>query len=294
MINDNAEMLTRDVMTVMAQTRDPRLREIMTSLVTHLHSFVRDTRLTEQEFREAAALVAQLGQQTTDTHNEVVLIAGSLGVSALVCLLNNGDQGTTETSHSLLGPFWRLHSPRMANGGSIVRSPTPGAAMRVTFTVVDRTGRPIEGANVDIWHSSPVGLYENQDAAQVDMNLRGTFTTDAQGKIWFTSVRPSGYPIPTTGVVGKLLAAQDRHPYRPAHVHALVFKPRYKTLISQIYADDDERIHSDVQFGVTSALLGRFVQHDVSAHGLAAPWFSLDHTLIAEAGEAVLPRPPIK
>jgi catechol 1,2-dioxygenase len=294
MINDNAEMLTRDVLAVMSQTRDPRLREIMTSLAEHLHGFIRDTRLTEQEFRDATALIAQMGQQTSDTHNEVVLMAGSLGVSSLVCLLNNGDNGATETSQNLLGPFWRMHSPRTANGGSIVRSPTPGAALRVAFTVVDRDGRPVEGVDVDIWHSSPVGLYENQDVDQADMNLRGTFTTDAGGKIWFTSVKPAGYPIPTTGVVGQLLSAQDRHPYRPAHVHALAFKPGYKTLISQVYADDDPRLHTDAQFGVTRALLGRFVRHDVADAGLAAPFYSLEHTLVLESGEATLPRPPIK
>jgi catechol 1,2-dioxygenase len=293
-INSQAD-LTADVMTVMAQTRDPRLREMLTALVKHLHGFVREVKLTEAEFREAAALVAKLGQQTTDTHNEVVLIAGSLGVSSLVCLLNNGDGGATETSHSLLGPFWRMHAPRVENGGSIVRSDTPGAPMVVTFTVVDRQGRPIEGADVDIWHSSPVGLYENQDPAQADMNLRGVFTTNAQGKIWFRSVRPSGYPIPTTGVVGALLAAQDRHPYRPAHVHAMVFKAGFKTLISQIYADDDERITSDVQFGVTRALLGRFVRHEPTpGRDMAGPTYTLDHTLIMETGEAVLPKPPIK
>lgn len=294
MIIDTIDTLAKDVLAVMAQTRDPRLREIMTSLVTHLHSFVRETRLTEQEFRDATALVARLGQQTTDTHNEVVLMAGSLGVSSLICLINNGDNGATETSHNLLGPFWRMNSPRMANGASIVRSATPGAAMRVTFSVVDRNGRPVEGADVDIWHSSPVGLYENQDDQQADMNLRGTFTTDAQGKIWFNSVRPAGYPIPTTGVVGQLLAAQDRHPFRPAHVHALAFKPGFKTLISQIYADDDERIATDVQFGVTRALLGRFVRHETAEAGMPAPHYTLDHTLIMEAGEATLPRPPIK
>jgi catechol 1,2-dioxygenase len=266
----------------------------MTLLVKHLHGFVREAKLTEGEFREATELLARLGRQTTDAHNEVVLMAGSLGVSSLVCLLNNGDNGATATSHNLLGPFWRMDAPRVENGGSIVRSETSGAPMVVTFTVLDRKDQPVCGANVDIWHSSPAGLYENQDPEQFEMNLRGQFRTDERGQIWFRSVRPAGYPIPTTGVVGQLLAAQDRHPFRPAHVHALVFKPGFKTLISQVYADDDARIQSDVQFGVTTALLGRFVRHDTADRNVPAPWFSLDHTLIIEEGEAVLPRPPIK
>src|SRR5204863_274406 len=161
----------------------------------------RDVSLTEAEFRDAAAIVAELGRLSTDTHNEVILMAGSLGVSSLVCLLNNGDQGNTETAQSLLGPFWRLNSPRVENGGSIVRSDTPGAPLFVSARVVDGAGNPIAGAEVDIWHASPVGLYENQDPEQAEMNLRGKFTSDADGRFGFRSVMMIGYPIPTDGVV---------------------------------------------------------------------------------------------
>lgn len=297
MINDSAEAVTRDAMQVMAQTPDPRLREIMTSLARHLHAFVTDVRLTEEEFREATAYLKVMGELTNDKHNEFVLMAGSLGVSSLVCLLNNGDNGATETSQNLLGPFWRMNSPRTGNGSSILRSPTPGPAMLVTLTFEDRQGRPVSGADVDIWHTSPDGLYENQDALQADMNLRGKFTTDDRGKIWFSSVKPAGYPIPADGVVGKLLAAQQRHPYRPAHIHALAFKEGYKTLITQIYADDDPRLHTDVQFGVTRALLGRFIRHgepNPDHPAISTPWYTLEHTLILEPGIAILPRPPIR
>ncbi|MFH1345182.1 MAG: dioxygenase [Pseudomonadota bacterium] len=282
---------------VMQQTSDPRLREIMVSLVKHLHGFVRDVRLTEAEFREAAAVIGELGKLTTDSHNEIILMAGSLGVSSLVCLLNNGDQGNTETAQSLLGPFWRLNSPRVENGGCIVRSDTPGAPLFVTARVVDPSGRPIAGAEVDIWHASPVGLYENQDPEQAEMNLRGKFTSDADGRFWFRSVMMVGYPIPTNGVVGRLLKQQSRHPYRPAHLHALIFKPGFKVLISQVYDPADPHIDSDVQFGVTQALIGDFVRHDEphpSASDVGAPWFSLDYDYRMEVGDAVLPRPPIK
>jgi catechol 1,2-dioxygenase len=294
MIIERQDQLTDGALAVMEQTSDARLREIMVSLIRHLHGFVRDVRLTEAEFRDAAAILAALGQQTTDSHNEVVLMAGSLGVSSLVCLLNNGDAGTTETSQSLLGPFWRLNSPKVENGGSIVRSDTPGPAVFVDLRVVDRQGRPIAGAEVDIWHSSPVGLYENQDPDQVEMNLRGKFTTDEDGRIWFRSVKPAGYPIPTDGVVGRLLAAQGRHPFRPAHIHALVFKEGYKTLTSQVYADDDPHLETDVQFGVTQALVGRFERHDEPRAEADPPWYSLAYTFVMEPGEARLPRPPIR
>ena len=297
MIIEREQDVTAAALAVMEQTSDPRLRQIMVSLVKHLHAFVRDVRLTEKEFRDATAIVAELGKLTTDTHNEVVLMAGSLGVSSLVCLLNNGDNGNTETDQSLLGPFWRLNSPRVENGGSIVRSGTPGAPLFVNGRVVDRDGCPIPGAEVDVWHASPVGLYENQDPDQADMNLRGKFTTDQDGCFAFRSVMMVGYPIPTNGVVGRLLEAQGRHPYRPAHLHALIFKPGFKTLISQVYDPADPHIDSDVQFGVTKALIGKFQRHDTphpTTPDVIAPWYSLDHTYRLEAGEAVLPRPPIK
>src|SRR6185369_16096383 len=179
MLIERQQDVTPAVLEVMERTRDPRLREIMVSLIKHLHGFVRDVRLTEAEFREAAAILVEIGQRSNDTHNEAILMAGSLGVSSLVCLLNNGDKGNTETAQSLLGPFWRLNSPRVENGSSIVRSDTRGAALFVTARVVDGAGNPIAGAEVDIWHASPVGLYENQDPEQAEMNLRGKFTSDA-------------------------------------------------------------------------------------------------------------------
>jgi catechol 1,2-dioxygenase len=297
MIIKSQQDVTIAATAAMEQTSNPRLREIMVSLVKHLHGFIRDTRLTEAEFREATAILGEMGRLTTDTHNEMVLMAGSLGASSLVCLLNNGDDGNTETSQSLLGPFWRLNSPRVENGGCIVRSDTPGPALFVRAKVVDAAGQPISGAEVDVWQASPVGLYENQDPDQADMNLRGKFSTDAEGHFWFRSVLMVGYPIPTDGVVGRLLKLQNRHPYRPAHLHALIYKPGFKVLISHVYDPADPNIESDAQFGVTQALIGDFVRHDEphpSARDVAAPWYSLDYLYRMEAGEAVLPRAPIK
>jgi len=289
--------VTPVVLAAMAQTANPRLREILTALVKHLHAFVREARLTEVEFREATAILNEIGQLQTDSHNEFVLMSGSLGVSSLVCLLNNGDKGQTETSQSLLGPFWRLNSPRVENGGTIIRSDTPGTPLFVQAKVIDRDGRPVVAAEVDVWHASPVGLYENQDPEQAEMNLRGKFTTDDDGRFWFRTVKMVGYPIPVDGVVGRLLKAQGRHPYRPAHLHALIFKQGYKTLISQVFDPSDPNIGSDVQFGVTSALTGNFERHDEphpTDADIRGPWFSLDYTYVMEPGDAVLPRPPIK
>ena len=296
MMIERQEDVTPAVLAVMERTRDPRLREIMVSLIRHLHGFVRDVRLTEAEFREAAAILNDIGKQTNDTHNEMILMAGSLGVSSLVCLLNNGDYGQTETTQNLLGPFWRMNSPVTENGGSILRSNTPGDPLFMTGIVQDKQGRPVAGAEVDIWHSSPVGYYENQDPTQADMNLRGKFTTDERGRFWFRSIKPAGYPIPTDGVVGRVLRAQDRHPMRPAHVHALIFKEGYKTQTSQVYVDDDPHLQTDVQFGVTRSLVGDYRRHEEPHPGGAVngPWYSLDYVFVLEPGTAVLPKPPIK
>jgi catechol 1,2-dioxygenase len=297
MIIGNLDDVTADAIAAMQRTENLRLREIMVSLVKHLHGFVREVRLTEPEFRQAAVILNEIGKLSSDSHNEPVLMAGSLGVSSLVCLLNNGDGGNTETSQSLLGPFWRLNSPHVANGGTIVQSDTPGDPLIVTARVVDRSGAPIAGAEVDVWHASPIGLYENQDPEQVEMNLRGKFTTDANGRFWFSTIKMVGYPIPTDGVVGRLLRAQNRQPKRPAHLHALIFKPGFKVLISQVYDPKDPNIEVDPQFGVTKALLGDYVRHDEphpSDAAIRSPWYALDYTYVMEPGEAVLPQPPIK
>jgi catechol 1,2-dioxygenase len=288
--------LTDKVLAAMRGAASPRLRELMTALVRHLHAFAREVRLTEEEFETGIAFLNRIGQSTHDAHNEGMLFSDAVGFSTLVCLLNNGRNGATETASALLGPFWRMNSPRTANGASIVRSPTPGPALFAECWVRDPQGRPIAGVEVDVWQASPVGLYENQDPDQADMNLRGKFTTNAAGKFSFRSVKPAGYPVPTDGPVGELLQAQNRDPYRPAHLHFLAYKPNYKTLITQLFVDDDEHLESDVVFGVTPDLIGDYRRHDEQRPDRAAepPWCSLQYTLVMEPGSAKLPQPPIK
>ena len=296
MLIKRQEDVTDAVVDAFKNTADPRLREILVALVKHLHAFARDVHLTEEEFQTAVQYVVALGQKTTDTHNEAVLMSGSLGFSTLICLLNNGNNGQTETTANLLGPFWRMNSPRTENGGSIVRSPTPGPVLFVNAVVRDQSGKPIEGAEVDVWHSSPEGFYEQQDPKQADMNLRGKFITDAQGRFGFRSVKPAGYPIPIDGPVGDLVRATGRHHYRPAHLHFLIFKPGFKTLISQIYVNDDDKLETDVQFGVTRALIGDYVRHDggAPAADVTGEWYSLEQTFAMEPGKSRLPKPPIQ
>jgi hydroxyquinol 1,2-dioxygenase len=295
MIIETEKDVTKAVLAELAKAPNPRFREIMSAFVRHLHDFAREVKLTEEEFREAMAYVVKTGQASNATHNEAVLISGSLGFSQLIVMLNNGDNGG-DTDASLLGPFWRMHSPVTENGSSIVRSPTPGEALFVNAWFKDRAGKPIAGAEVDVWHSSTEGFYENQDPVQADMNLRGKFTTDGNGHISFRSIKPAGYPIPIDGPTGDLLRAQGRHNMRPAHLHFLAAKDGFKTLISQIYVQDDKFLETDVQFGVTRRLVGNYVRHDNEkppAPDVTGPWYSLDYDFVMEPGSTKLPRPPI-
>ena len=296
-IIDGVDDVTPAVVAAMAQAPNARVRELAESFVRHMHAFAREVKLTEAEYDIGIDFLNRIGKSTNDHHNEGILFSDAIGFSTLVCLLNNGAHGATETAAALLGPFWRMNSPRTENGGSTVRSPTPGPELFAACTIKDAKGAPIAGVEVDVWQSSPVGLYENQDDTQADMNLRGKFVTDAQGRFGFRSVKPAGYPVPTDGPVGDMLRAQRRHPYRPAHLHFLAFKPGFKTLVTQVFVSDDQYLKTDAVFGVTQALVGDFQRHDSGtppAPGVAAPWYTLDYTLYMEPGEAKLPVAPIK
>ena len=293
---DSEASVTPVVLAAMSSTPDARLREIMSAFVRHMHAFAREVRLNEAEFELGLDFLNRIGQTTDDAHNEGVLFSDAIGLSTLVCLLNNGNAGATETAAALLGPFWRMNSPRTENGGSILRSDTAGPALFTYGRITDPHGQPLPNVEVDVWQASPVGLYENQDDNQADMNLRGKFVTDADGRFWFRSVKPAGYPVPTHGPVGELLRAQERHPYRPAHLHVLGFKAGYKTLITQVFVDDDPHLDSDVVFGVTEHLIGRFRagEGDPLAPGVIGPWYRLDYDFVMQPGDAKLPVPPIK
>jgi len=299
MIIKTPQDITASVLKELEGTSDSRFKEIMQSAVKHLHAFVSETRLTETEYQRVCAVIAKLGQMTNESHNEVVLAGGSLGISALVCLLNNGEtssDGEFQTTANMLGPFWRDDSPLCENGATLARGQTNGDPIFVKAWVKDRSGQPVCDAMVDVWHTSADGFYENQDPSQVDMNLRGRFKTNQDGLIEFRSVKPSGYPVPVNGPVGDLLKMQGRHNMRPAHIHFLIFKEGYKTQFSQVYSKDDPYIESDVQFGVTKSLLANYVQHTTPAPdpSLRGTWYSLEHTFVIDKGLASLPRAPIQ
>jgi catechol 1,2-dioxygenase len=294
MILDNETQVTEAVLAALAGTPDPRLREIFGSLIRHLHAFLRETRPTEEEYYAGLRFISELGKHTGTDRNETIIAADTLGLSTLACLLNN-TIGAHRTDPALLGPFWRKNAPRRQNGDSIVYSPTPGPAVFVSGHVMNTDRSPIPGARVDVWHASPVGFYENQDPQQAEYNLRGVFTTDVEGRYWFRTVKPAGYPVPEDGPVGEMLQATARHPYRPAHFHYMVTHPGYRTLITQVFADDDEHLDSDVTFSVVRSLVGKFRKQDGKppADDVTGPWYTLEYDLYLQPGEMRIPVPPI-
>jgi len=293
-----AESVLPLVLQAMSRTPDARLRELMASLTSHLHAFILETRVTEEEFERAVKFIIDIGQATDEKTNEVILAADLLGISSLVAILNNPAPHASHDAHAqeeaashaaLLGPFWRANAPFCQAGDNIARGNTQGTPLDVRGVVYDKHGQPLAGATVDVWHASPVGLYENQDDAQENMNLRGRFKTDAHGAYHFKTVRPAGYPVPTHGPCGDLLRAQLRHPNRPAHLHFMVSTPGHKVLITQVFADGDANLTSDPVFGVTAPLVGQFEERLIDGR----PQANLTQDFHLVEGEMHFPPPPI-
>lgn len=285
----DAASLLRAVLQENSRTQPERLREVLDALTQHLFAFALETRLTYEELELGLQFLNAVGQATSPAKNEAILLADVLGLSTLVQLQDAQRilaQGGTEPA--LIGPFWRAGHPVKANGEDIFSPDTPGQRLRIDGRVVDLSGQPVAGALVDVWQASPVGLYENQDPQQSDKNLRGRFTTDAQGQFALRTVRPAGYPIPIDGPVGRLLEHQSRHPMRPAHIHFIAIAQGYRVLATQIFDAIDPHIHNDVVFGAVGSLVREFQPHTEHPDEL-----HLTVELMLEPGETRIPHPPL-
>ena len=240
-----------------ARTPDPRLRRVLTSMVQHLHAFVKDVELTEEERGAAIAFLTRTGQMSDDVRQEVILVSDVLGVSMLVETINHRTGGTS-TESTVLGPFHMVESPPRELGADIALD-GKGEPCLVTGRVTGPDGEPLAGALVDVWQANDDGFYDvQQPGVQPERNLRGLFTADADGRFWFRSIVPRHYPIPDDGPVGELLAATARHPNRPAHVHFLVTAPGHRPVTTHLFVAGDPYIDSDAVFGVKESLIREF------------------------------------
>jgi hydroxyquinol 1,2-dioxygenase len=252
------EELTNAVIDSMQGATDPRLREIMSALVRHLHDFAREVKLSEAEWFSAIEFLTRTGKMCDDKRQEFILLSDTLGLSMLVDALNNQREGR-ETPSTVLGPFYVPGAPEVPLDADIAASTEGGIKTLVTGRIFDSTGKPVEGAMLDVWQTAPNGLYDVQDPQTPEMNLRGRFRTQADGAFRFHTVKPVSYPVPTDGPVGKMLLALGRHPYRPAHLHFIVTAPGFEKLTTHIFVRGDEYLDSDAVFGVKDALVVDFV-----------------------------------
>ncbi len=261
-----------------AQTQDARLKRVMDSAVRHLHAFVKEVEPTHEEWMQALEFFTKSGQICNEWRQEWILLSDILGVSMLVDAINNRKpDGATETT--VLGPFHISNAPRYPHGANICLD-GKGEQTVVSGTVKDIDGKPIAGALLDVWQANADGFYDvQQKGVQPDMNLRGVFTSDADGRFWFRSVRPRYYPIPNDGPVGQLLEKLGRHPYRPAHLHFIVSAAGFRPIITHIFTPDCPYLHSDAVFGVKQSLVADFKQVDDAAKakalGFANPFVSV-------------------
>jgi hydroxyquinol 1,2-dioxygenase len=246
--------LTEAVLAQMADTPDPRLREIMAAAVRHLHAFTREVSLKPEEWLFGIRFLTEVGKACTPFRQEFILLSDTLGVSRMVNILHDGRAETVGTETSLLGPFYREKSPRMELGDQIARAPQ-GEEITIFGRVLDEAGTPVAGASVEVWQTDPDGAYDLQAHDPSTMDWRAQFRTDGEGRYWFRATLPLGYTIPMDGPVGAMIRAQQRHGCRPAHTHFLIGAPGFRELVTSVYYGTDQYIDTDTVFGVSNSLI---------------------------------------
>jgi hydroxyquinol 1,2-dioxygenase len=259
MRNLNQANLTDAVLAKLEHAGNARFKEIMESLVRHLHAFVRETQLTEEEWFTGIQFLTATGQKCDGKRQEYILLSDTLGVSMLVDAINHRKPGgATETT--VLGPFYVSGAKEMPMWADIAGD-APGEPAYVFGRVLDVGGKPIAGATIDVWQTDGEGFYDVQRPGGNESYARGKFTTAADGRYGFRTVKPVSYPVPTDGPVGKMLLGMGRHPYRPAHVHAIVSAPGYEKVATHLFVKGDAYLDSDAVFGVKHSLVVDFKPH---------------------------------
>ena len=248
--------ITQAVIERLAGSPDPRFKQVMTSLVTHLHDFIRDVKLTEKEWFEAIQFLTAVGKTVTDKRQEFILLSDTLGVSILTISLNHPpEHGSLEST--VLGPYYWEGAPERPLGSNLAEG-VKGDPTYYSGRVLDVEGRPIAGAQLDIWSGDGEGNYDMQIPGETEMRARGKIRTDAEGRYLFRSIRPNYYPVPTDGPVGDMLRAMGRHPYRPGHIHMIVSAPGYEPVTTHLFVADSPYLDSDAVFGTKDSLVVKF------------------------------------
>jgi protocatechuate 3,4-dioxygenase beta subunit len=246
--------LTEQVLEAYGETPDPRLREILGALISHLHAFAVQTQLTPDEWLAGLEFLTATGQKCDSERQEFIMLSDVLGLSSLVDLINAAADATEST---VLGPFYVPGAPIRALGAQIGR-PEDGSPTLVRGRVTSPDGKPVAGATLDIWQSSINGLYDTQDPGQPPFNLRGVFVTGPDGRYEFRTARPVSYPVPTDGPVGDLLRSAGRHCWRAAHIHAIVSATGRRPVTTHIFDAENPYLDSDTVFGVKDSLVRPF------------------------------------
>lgn len=276
--------ITQETLRRFEGTPDPRLREIMLSLVRHLHGFVKDVQLTEAEWFDAIAFLTATGQTCNDHRQEFILLSDTLGVSMVVDLINHRKPaGATEST--VFGPFHRPGAPEMPFGGDIAGPGAKGTPAVVHGRVLDPSGAPIVNALLDVWQANDDGFYDSQLPDPEQLRMRGRFRSDANGRYMVKTTRPVNYPIPSDGPVGLMLRATDRHPWRPAHVHFVVSADGYEPVTTHLFDSVDPYLTSDAVFGVKDSLIVNFEEHApedeaASRFGMRQPFVTAEYDFI--------------
>ncbi|WOX14234.1 intradiol ring-cleavage dioxygenase [Streptomyces sp. N50] len=253
--------VTDEAVASLEGTADPRLRELLTGLIRHLHAFARETRLTQAEWERAIGFLTETGKMCTDTRQEFILLSDVLGLSMLVETIN-GDHAAGSTESTVLGPFHMTESPVRELGANIDLL-GGGEPCVVSGRIVSGDGTPLPGALLDVWQADGNGFYDvQQPDVQPPGNGRGLFTADAEGRFWFRTCVPSPYPIPTDGPVGELLKATGRHPYRPAHIHFIASAEGHTPVTTHIFVAGSDYLDSDAVFAVKQSLVEDFTPTD--------------------------------
>jgi hydroxyquinol 1,2-dioxygenase len=251
------EALTQAARASFENAQSDRLRVILDSLVRHLHGFIADVELTEDEWLDGIEFLTETGRITDERRQEFILLSDVLGASMLVIGLNHRVEDKA-TESTVFGPFFVEGAPRFENGDDIAGG-APGETCVVNGRVLAPGGQPIAGARIDIWQADDAGKYDVQYDDLADPRGRGHLFSNSEGRFWFQTVRPKPYPIPTDGPVGRLLRATGRSPMRPAHIHFRIAADAYATLTTHVFVADDPFLDTDAVFGVKESLIAPFV-----------------------------------